>query len=221
MYNQKLWFFNPLKIKVMKHLYFILFLVFLVVSCGKEELDILPSSSSNSITELSNEGETTISNELMKLLSTHDTIPIEVLQEYSTENLIEVGSNQRTSCTTSWGQTCHGVVFTAYPNFAYVLNWTVCDTHEELLYFSPHDACVTSSLPSQSIIGSFNIIVDFGNGIISIFKVYRFVPALAGMGEYRVIVKHDCTCSSEIRIGFKIHECGWVPIDPDPVVGGG
>jgi len=180
----------------MKHLFFILFLVFLVVSCIKEELDILPSPTSDNVTELSN------SNEIWKLLATGDTIPIEVLQKYSTGDLIEVGSNQRTSCSTSWGQTCHGVVFTAYPNFAYVLNWTVCDTHEELLYFTPDDACVTSSLPSQSIIGSFNVIVDFGNGIISIFKVYRFVPALAGMGEYRVRVKHDCTCISNYFGGW-------------------
>ena len=182
----------------MKYLITLLLIVCgLALSCNKTEFAPIDTSTEEV-------QEPTIPNEFMELLLSKDTIPIEVFQKYTTGDL--QSNNQRVSCTVVWGQSCNNVEFTTYPGFSIVLNWTENDNSVQLLYFSPDTACITSSLPAQSIVGSFVILVDFGGGLIKTFKIYRFIPSRAPVGEYRVIVKDECSCSSQIKIGIKIHE---------------
>ena len=109
-------------------------------------------------------------------------------------------------------------MFTTHPNFNTVLNWSECDTSVQLLFFEPSIACIISSLPSQSIIGYYDIVVTFSDTLVRTFRFYRFVPSLAGEGNYRVIVKHNCICSGQIKVGIVIHDCSWDP-DGDGIPG--
>ena len=70
-------------------------------------------------------------------------IPSETFLNDLTGDLVTI--NQR-GCEATFGQTCGGVIFSNHPNFSYVLNWTECDSAEELLYYSPVNGCVTSTL---------------------------------------------------------------------------
>ena len=74
--------------KYLLGIYSICFFILVFITCSKYDIseDIINNDSINE--------ESSISTELWKLISAEDTIPIELLQEYSTSNIIEVKNGE-------------------------------------------------------------------------------------------------------------------------------